>query len=967
MKTQEKALVKVETTKLPATASIMVATARNDITIPYYSGAMQYTDEILIQRGGGKGLKIYDEIERDTHAGAMLQKRRTTLVAREWEVLPASDDADDVLAADVVRQNLTALPFDRICEDLLDATLKGFAISEIVWKIEGNRIVADEVVTHDQRRFVFDEYWNPRLLTWTDNRDGIELPERKFVVHRFGVKGNNPYGLGLGSKLFFPVLFKREGIAFWLHFIEKFASPTVVGETPYGQDTSEQRYFLNSLSQLRNNSAFTTPIGSNVKFLEATRSGSVSYRDFCDYWDKQISICVNGETLTTDIGSNGSKAAAETHEGILEKLVDSDGDLLAATVKATLLQWIVDYNVPGARVPDLWWVRPKNEREDAVTRKTKAAAAKEIDAALNAILKTAARIPDDDAAREYITSFDLINDMSPAAIDALVATRNAAPVEPDVKKLPAPAPAFMADPDPLKKKDHSHVCFADGNDPLSPVTDQLLALVEPHVRRRIAAIAQATDTDTAEEAAQNLLKLAARWSPDTVRRPIDQAMELAGLMGREAVFADDEASPEFAATVVGQTFDEQIAFLRQKRAKPTAVWTDAMRGDHDRSFVVAGAMDMALVEDFQEAILKAVETTWDKKEFAADFDRLVEKYGWSYNGGRSWRINTIFKTNIRTSYMAGELQQMRDPDFVKRNPYWQYRHGDLGTPKEPRPQHVAWHELVLRWDDPWWDVHFPPNDWLCSCGVRALSERDLTRLGKTGPDPTPEILRDPIIDKVTGQPSTLPRGVGYGWDYMPGKEWERGLVPSRLLPPEDGGMPPVAPPMVRVDQPESVTDLVRKARPFKAKPLAADLPDEDYVKAFLNPFGADIGNAVLHDDVTGTRLPISDALFRLRDDIGYNIGNRLQATLLPFLTEAILDPDEVWLSAREAAKPGQAMLVRRYIRVDPTNGTMVAVTMGRSLWQTAMRYLTGRELAELDLDGLAELRGGMLLFKRNEK
>lgn len=41
-------------------------------------------------------------------------------------------------------------------------------------------------------------------------RDGIDLPDRKFIVHRHGVVGNNPYGLGLGYQLFWAVLFKRE-------------------------------------------------------------------------------------------------------------------------------------------------------------------------------------------------------------------------------------------------------------------------------------------------------------------------------------------------------------------------------------------------------------------------------------------------------------------------------------------------------------------------------------------------------------------------------------------------------------------------------------------------------------------------------------------------------------------------------------------------------------------------------------
>jgi hypothetical protein len=440
---------------LPADAKHLIADARNDITIPFFSGALQYVDDTLIQRGGGKGLKIYDEIERDTHAFAMLQKRKKQLLSRDWEIEPASKAPRDVVAAEFCREVLNALPFDRICEDMLDATLKGFSISEAVWKRDGNRIVPDDIVAHDQRRFVFDVDWRPRLLTWTNMRDGQELPDRKFLVHRFGVKGNNPYGLGLGTRLFWPVLFKREGVTFWLHFMEKFASPTVVGKTPYGTLTDEQNKLLQILRSVRGASAITVPIGTDISFLEAARSGSVTYPDFLGYWDKQISICVNGETLTTDIGGSGSRAASETHADMLDMLVDSDGDLLSVTLRETLLQWLIDYNYPGAGVPTVYRVRPSNEQAKANVRKARADAASAEHDALIKVIITAAQIDDDATAREFITSFDLTDHLSDEAITRIVEARFAFMDDGkrgrDLRQMAEQNPAFAALFGPLKK------------------------------------------------------------------------------------------------------------------------------------------------------------------------------------------------------------------------------------------------------------------------------------------------------------------------------------------------------------------------------------------------------------------------------------------------------------------------------------------------------------------------------------
>ncbi|MCJ7996076.1 DUF935 family protein [Rhizobium cremeum] len=445
---------------LPAEARTLIADVRNDITIPFYSGALQHADDTLIQRGGGKGLKIYDEIRRDTWAGPCLDKRNKHLVAREWEVEAGGDRPIDVEAGDFVREVFNGLPFDRICEDLSGgAILKGFAVSEVVWMRDGNRIKPERIVGHDQRRFAFGSDGKPRLRTWANMNDGIELPDRKFIVHRHGVVGNNPYGLGLGSSLFWAVLFKREGVAFWLHFLDKFAGPTAVAETPYGMLTEEQTKLLNQLAEIRTSSAMTVPVGTNVKFLEAARAGQVSYKEWVEYWDKQIAVCILGESLTTDIGSAGSRAAAETHAGMLDLLVDSDADHLSDTLHEQLVTWLIEYNFPGAAIPRVWRVRPSNEKDKAETRKARAEAASSEHAALVEIVSTAAMFDDDDAAREFIVSFALTHALSETTIDRMVEARFAfmegRKRGRDMRQLANDNPAFAALFGPLGSKKNS--------------------------------------------------------------------------------------------------------------------------------------------------------------------------------------------------------------------------------------------------------------------------------------------------------------------------------------------------------------------------------------------------------------------------------------------------------------------------------------------------------------------------------
>ena len=154
-------------------------------------------------------------------------------------------------------------------------------------------------------------------------------------------------------------------------------------------------------------------------------------------------------------------------------------------------------------------------------------------------------------------------------------------------------------------------------------------------------------------------------------------------------------------------FAEQVEFFRQKLNLGTARWTDIMREQHDRSFVVAGAMADELVADFRSAVDSAIAEGTTIQTFRREFDAIVAKHGWSYVGARDWRTRVIYRTNLSTSYAAGRLAQMKDSGL----PYWMYKHSD--SVLYPRPLHVSWDGLTLPAGDPWWSTHYPPNGWNC--------------------------------------------------------------------------------------------------------------------------------------------------------------------------------------------------------------------------------------------------------------
>lgn len=374
-------------------------------------------------------------------------------------------------------------------------------------------------------------------------------------------------------------------------------------------------------------------------------------------------------------------------------------------------------------------------------------------------------------------------------------------------------------------------------------------------------------------------------------------------------------------------FREQIDFYRRKLNLPTSGWTDVRAGEHDYAFVVAGANRDAILTGFREALQKVIDRGATLEEFRKDFDRIVAATGWAYKGGRGWRSRLIYDTNLNAAYQAGRYVQLQEA------PYWQYEHQDWV--ENPREEHQAWDGLVLAREDPWWQTHYPPNDYFCHCRVHGLWPRDLQRLGKTGPDKAPEVR---YVEKTIGARSALgprtvrvPEGIGPGWDYAPGAARLRSAIPM-----ERSGS-------FELSERTSGAGLPN-LRPHESLPPARQFPRADllpqggapegYVRDFLARFGATIDKPAIVRDVIGERLVIGAALFQ--DTAGeWSVLKNGREVYLPLLARTIQEPDEIWVRLEWLPAQQRAVVRRRYVaRFDDGSGvpTLVVFELGKDGW-----------------------------------
>ncbi|BCS94607.1 phage protein [Desulfoluna limicola] len=222
---------------------------------------------------------------------------------------------------------------------------------------------------------------------------------------------------------------------------------------------------------------------------------------------------------------------------------------------------------------------------------------------------------------------------------------------------------------------------------------------------------------------------------------------------------------------------DALAYFRAKGWQIGFDYRDVWKAEHASSFTVAKAMEMDVLADIREAVDKAIEGGQTFQQFAKELKPTLQKRGWwgvkemvdpetgevvEAQLGSPRRLKTIYRANMRTARASAQWERARRTKKLR--PYFLYQ---LGPSANHREEHVAWHNIILPVDDPFWLTHFPPNGWGCKCFVRQITEREAQRLG--GVTKRPEVVMRQWENKRTGEAVEVPEGIDPGWDWNPGK------------------------------------------------------------------------------------------------------------------------------------------------------------------------------------------------------
>ncbi|PHN53939.1 hypothetical protein AO268_23535 [Pseudomonas sp. ICMP 8385] len=310
-------------------------------------------------------LTLAEEMEeRDLHYASVLGTRKLAVSGLAIRVEAASDDPEDVRRADQLKEVVDSPEFGELQADLTDAMGKGYAVSEIMWDRSGKTWNPSRFEPRDQRFFQFDRETGRelRLLDEADMVNGIPLVPYKFIVHLPRIRSGLPIRGGLARLAAVGYMCKAWTWKDWMGFADIFGMPMRVGRYGPGASKDDINTLMSAVANLGSDAAAVIPDSMKIDFTQAanvTGAGDF-FKGLAEWWDKQVSKAVVGQTMSTDDGS--SQAQATIHNEVRLDLLQADAKAESNTLNRYFVRPWCDLNfAPGRPYPRLIIDVPKPE------------------------------------------------------------------------------------------------------------------------------------------------------------------------------------------------------------------------------------------------------------------------------------------------------------------------------------------------------------------------------------------------------------------------------------------------------------------------------------------------------------------------------------------------------------------------------------------------------------------------------
>lgn len=365
----------VSASERPPQERLAVASVRDTwYTYPAHGLTPDRLATILREADGGdpaRQAELFGEmLEKDAKLASLLQMRVLAVQGLPWTIEPADASPEARRAANLARETLAALDLSGPFAALLQAIPYGYAACEILWRLDGARLAIQALEPVEPRRLTWLPRGGlplpavPRLVTDAEPIFGQELPPWKFVVHQYRARSGSPTRAGLLRTLCWLYLFKHYTYKDWVAFCEVYGMPLRLGKYQPGASQEDRDALLAAVRAIGHDAAGIISASTEIEFVNAAqRQGPDLYKELIELCNKEMALAVLGQTLTSEVGTVGSLAAAKVHQEVRADLVRADAQALAATLTQQVIRPLIGFNL-GWEVPTPRVVFQVEEPED---------------------------------------------------------------------------------------------------------------------------------------------------------------------------------------------------------------------------------------------------------------------------------------------------------------------------------------------------------------------------------------------------------------------------------------------------------------------------------------------------------------------------------------------------------------------------------------------------------------------------
>lgn len=338
-----------------------------------------------------KGAQYYRDMLKNPYVKAAIKTRVNAVVGR-WEgatphvptnawdrefsgqvLSNGKNRGDDQKALDLARKNLDEWVKDGwsgvLNRAMYGAITQGYSVGEIIWgfrdfasKPFGGKWYVKSVDDCVSDFFQFDTRGNLLMQDsiWS-YRATNPCPPYRFLVVTHDQQYANRYGESLLRSLVRVEWFERNAWAFWMGFLEKFGSPTIVGKVDPDANQEVRDALLRIMELVKNQTGVVINEGESLDLLEATRQGEAGYPVLIEMCHKLYAIVVTGNALTLAPDQTGSYAmATATTAPVREDILYADCEMLDRSVSYQVLTYLTILNFPNVEfVPYQRMLPPK--------------------------------------------------------------------------------------------------------------------------------------------------------------------------------------------------------------------------------------------------------------------------------------------------------------------------------------------------------------------------------------------------------------------------------------------------------------------------------------------------------------------------------------------------------------------------------------------------------------------------------